>query len=121
MTDYEALFKQSSRAYDNKDYDQMMSHVADDYQFYGMTDDGPQLRAANKEQAMAALSLVLESDAYVKGEVAFLKAFGNIVVALEKDQFREGDEVVTRSSLGVYEYQGDKLVRAYSFSVQDDG
>ncbi len=120
MPDYEQLFKSSSRAYDDKNYDRMMSHVADDYHFYGMTDAGPKLRAANKEQAMAALRMVLESDAYIKGEVAFLRAFGNIVVALEKDQFREGDEVVTRSSLGVYEYQGDKLVRAYSFAVQDE-
>jgi hypothetical protein len=120
MSKYEDMFLASSKAYEDHDYDKMMSFVADDYQFYGMTDEGPKLRANGKDQAAAALKMVLESDAYVKGEVAFLKGFGNIVIALEKDQFREGDQVVTRSSLGVYEYSGDKLARAYSFPVQEN-
>ena len=120
MSKYEEMFRASSKAYDDQDYDKMMSFVADDYQFYGMTDEGPKLRANGKEQATAALKMVLESDAYVKGDVAFLKGFGNLVIALEKDQFREGDDTVTRSTLGVYEYRGDKLARAYSFPVKDE-
>jgi len=120
MSKYEELFLQSSRAYDEKDYEGMMSFVTDDYEFYGITDNGPQLRAKGKEQAMAGLKMVLESDTYVKGEVEFLKTFGNFVVALEKDQFREGDKVVTRSTLGIYEYQGDKLARAFTFPVNED-
>ena len=120
MSKYEELFLQSSRAYDDKDYDRMMSFVTDDYEFYGITDEGPQLRAKGKQQAMAGLQMVLDSDTYIKGEVEFLKAFGNIVVALEKDQFREGDGIVTRSSLGVYVYKDDKLTRAFSFSVSED-
>jgi len=120
MSKYVDMFLASSKAYDDQDYEKMMSFVADDYQFYGMTEEGPKLRANGKEQATAALKMVLESDAYVKGEVAFLKGFGNIVIALEKDQFREGNELITRSTLGVYEYSGDKLARAYSFSIADD-
>ncbi len=120
MSKYEELFLQSSRAYDDKDYDRMMSFVSDDYEYYGITDEGPQLRAKGKEQAMAGLQMVLESDTYVKGEVEFLKTFGNVVVALEKDQFREGDKVVTRSTLGIYEYQGDKLTRAFSFPLNKE-
>ncbi len=120
MSKYEDMFLASSKAYDDQDYDKMMSFVADDYQFYGITDDGPKLRANGKDQATAALKMVLESDSYVKGEVAFLKGFGNLVIALEKDQFREGGQLVTRSTLGVYEYRGDKLVRAFSFPVKDE-
>jgi len=119
MSKYEQLFRDSGQAYDEKNYDKMMSFVTDDYSWYGMTDDGPQLRAKGKEQATAGLKMVLESGAYVKGEVAFLKAFGNIVVALEKDQYNEHGEVVTRSTLGIYEYKGDKLARAYSFPVNE--
>ncbi len=120
MSKYEDLFLQSSRAYDDKDYDRMMSFVTDDYEFYGMTEDGTKLLAKGKEQAKAGLQMVLESGSYVKGDVEFLKTFGNFVVALEKDQFREGDEVVTRGTLGIYEYQGDKLARAYSFPLNQE-
>ncbi len=120
MSKYEDMFLASSKAYDDQDYDKMMSFVADDYQFYGITDDGPKLRANGKDQATAALKMVLESDSYVKGEVDFLKGFGNLVIALEKDRFREDDQVVTRSTLGVYEYRGNKLVRAFSFPVKEE-
>jgi hypothetical protein len=117
---YEELFLKSSRAYDDKDYDGMMSFVTEDYEFYSMTDEGPQLRAKGKEQATAGLKMVLESDAYIKGDVEFLKTFGNVVVALEKDQFREGDEVITHSTLGIYQYKGDKLARAYTFPLNQE-
>jgi len=120
MPNYKELFLESGKAYDALDYDKMMSFVTDEYAFFSTTKDGPQLVAKGKEQAKAGLKMVLESDAYVKGEIEFCKTFGNIVVALEKDQFREGDKVVTRSTVGVYEYRGDKMIRACSFPVTDN-
>jgi hypothetical protein len=120
MPDYEQLFRESGKAYDSLDYEKMMTFVTEDYSFFSMTDEGPVLRAKGKEQAKAGLKMVLESGVYVKGEVAFLKTFGNIVVALEKDQYREGDGIVTRDTLAVYEYEGDKMARAYSFSLSKD-
>ena len=61
--------------------------------------------------------MVLESDAYVRGDVDFLKAFGNVVVAYEKDQYRDGDELVTRGTLGIYLYKGEKMDRVFSMPV----
>lgn len=120
MSEYEKLFLESSEAYDEHDYDKMMSFVSDDYSWFNMTETGSVLRSKGKEQAIAGLKMVLESDAYVKGEVAFLKAFGNIVVAFEKDQYREGDEFITRGTLGIYEYKDKKLARVYSFSIDEE-
>ena len=120
MSEYEKLFLASAEAYDERDYEKMMSFVSEDYSWFSMTDAGSELRSKGKEQAVAGLKMIFESDSYVKGEVAFLKSFGNIVVAFEKDQYREGDEFVTRGTLGIYEYKNKKLTRVYSFSVDDE-
>ena len=119
MPDYEKLFRESAKAYDDKDYDRMMSFVTDDYSFFSLTDEGMVQRSRGKEQAVAGLKMVLESDDYERGEVAFLKQFGNLVVAYEKDRYRVGDEFVTRGTVGVYQYRGDKLDRVFSFPVDD--
>ena len=121
MHDYEQLFRDSSHAYEERDIEKAMSFVTEDYSWFKMTDDGADLRSKGKEQASFGLKMVFESEDYVKGEVAFLKAFGNIVVAYEEDQYREGDGFVTRGTLGVYKYKDGKLSRVYSFSVDDDG
>ena len=120
MSEYEKLFLGSAEAYDEKDYEKMMSFVTEDYSFFSMTDEGSVLRAKGKEQATAGLKMVLESDTYIKGEVAFLKTFGNIVVAFEKDQYKEGDELVTRGTLGIYRYKNKKLSRVYSFPIDEN-
>ena len=120
MPDYVKLFRESAQAYDDKDYERMMSFVTDEYSYYSLADDGMVLRSQGKQQAAAALKMVLESDDYVRGEVEFLKQFGNLVVAYEKDSYRVGGEFVTRGTVGVYQYRDGKLDRVFSFPVEDD-
>ena len=120
MSEYEQLFLESTKAYDEKDYEKMMSFVTDDYSWFSMTESGSVLKSKGKDQAIAGLKMVFESGAYIKGEVAFLKAFGNIVVAYETDQYHDGDEVVTRGTLGIYQYKDKKLARVFSFPVEDE-
>ncbi len=120
MPDVEDLFRASSKAYDERDIKKALSFVSDDYAWFKITEDGAELRSKGKEQAAFGLKMVFDSEEYIKGDVTFLKSFGNIVVAYEKDQYKEGGEFVTRGTLGVYIYQGDKLSRVYSFSVDGD-
>jgi hypothetical protein len=120
MSEIEKLFLESGKAYDEQDLEKMMSFVTEDYSWFKMTETGSELKSKGKEQASFGLKMVFESDAYVKGEVVFAKAFGNTLVAYEEDEYIENGESVTRGTLGVYIYKDKKLARVFSFSVDKD-
>jgi len=119
MADIEKLFLESSSAYDDQDIDKMMSYVTEDYTWYNISEDGAQKLANGRDQAAQGLKMVFGSESYQGGRVDFAKAFGNIVVALEIDTYVEDGKQVEKARLGVYEYDKDKLHRAWSFPVND--
>ena len=117
--DVEQLFLESSKAYDEQDIDKMMSFTTEDYTFFNVSSDGPQKLAENQEQAAKGASMTFQNPNYISGRATFTKAFGNIVVAFEIDKYREGDEVIEKGRVGLYEYRGDKMCRAWSFPVEN--
>ena len=119
MADIHQRFLESSSAYDNRDIDKMMSFVSEDYTWYNIGPEGAQKLADGRAQAAQGLQMVFGSPDYISGRVAFSKAFGHIVVAVEVDTYRQDGEEVEKSRLGVYEYKGDELHRAWSFPIED--
>ncbi len=119
MQDCEEIFLKSSQAYRDRDVEKALTFVADDYTYYRITENGPEILARGKEEVRRNLSAVFSNPSYKRGKAVFTKSFGHIVIALENDTFEKDGREMTLSNLGIYEYKDGKLFRAWSFPVDE--
>ena len=120
MTDYKEVYLASTRAYKERDIDQMMEYVTEDFSWYNIMPDGPALLADSKEKAKAGMKGVFENLDYVSGHVDFAKAFGDMLVAVETDTIRQDGQELTMRRMSVYECSDGKLRRCWSFPINED-
>jgi len=120
MTDYKDVYLASTRAYQERDIDAMMEYVTDDFSWYNIMPDGANLLADSKEKAKAGMQGVFEYLDYVSGHVEFVKTFGDMLVAVETDTVRQGNQEITLRRMSVYECRDGKLHRCWSFPINED-
>lgn len=115
MSDYTDRVRAQKEAFNNKDLDALLAGLAADYEFWQVTPDGPKLLAQGPDQVRERIGAIFAAPGYLGSAVESVSAAGNVVSAVEIDRFATPDGEQSFRSLGVYEYRGDKLIRAWNF------
>jgi len=120
MTDYKKVYLDSAQAYKDGDVDKMMDYATEDFSWYNINPDGPQLLCDTKEKAKVGMQYIINDPNYLSGHVDFAKAFGNVVVVVETDQVLKDGEEVRQRRMSVYECKDGKLHRCLSLPINED-
>ncbi len=108
---------EQTKAYNQKDLAKLLANLAEDYTSYEVRPEGPRLRAQGREQVEQALTGMFAASGYASSRVEDVRAYGNLVVAVEIDSFETDDGTKTTRSLGLYEFADGKLCRSWSFPI----
>ena len=116
---YAAIIQASEAAFMDRDLENAIKDLDDDYIMYDVNDAGAEERIRGMEQVRAALGPMLESDIWVGSEVDRLALLDNTLVQVEHDTFKTDDGTKTVSTLVVFEHRNGKRWREWRFVPAD--
>lgn len=119
MTDLVAKVMAQTDAYNRKDLDALLEGLAEDYESWEVGPEGPNCRARGRDQVGQALAAMFAASGYANSTVEDVRAYGQLAVAIEVDSFDTADGRKTMRSLGLYEFRGEELLRAWSFPLKE--
>lgn len=119
MTDPVAMVHARTQAFNDKDVDALVAGLDENYQYYQVRGDGPHLLAQGRDAVGENLGRLFAATGYAESTVEDVQAHGNMAVALEIDTFELPDGRRTTRSIGVYEFNGNLLRRAWNFPVEE--
>jgi len=119
MRDLAQIVLDQTQAYNDKDLDKLLSGLAENYESYIVGPEGPKLRARGKAEVGERIGRMFAATGYAESRVEDVRVYGQLAVALEIDSFDTPAGRKTMRSIGLYEFDADRLVRAWSFPVRD--
>jgi len=115
--DYQQMIDASELAFMKRDVEAAGASLTDDFSWYRVTGEGPELMVRGREATMERLRTFFASPTWTTNdsEVHRLGMVGNILVQVEIDTLNLGQGPVRQTSLHIYEFRDGKRWREFAF------
>jgi len=118
---YQAMIDDSERAFLQRDVAAAGASLTEDFSWYRVTPEGPQLMVQGREATMERLRQFFASPVWTTSdsEVHRLGMVGNTLVQVEIDTLQMDGKPVRQTSLHIYEFRDGKRWREFAFYPTD--
>lgn len=110
-----AMVEAAEIAFMERDADGIREHLAEDFAWYQVNEEGAKQAVKGREETVQLLSSFFAGDSWTESEVHRLGMLGNILIQVEVDTFMRDGEPVELETLSVYEFRDGRRWREWKF------